>query len=436
MAIERGVEPALALLEAGRLQEARAYCEALLGEHPRHFDALCMGCFLAIQTYDLLTALHYIDRALDIDDGNATAHFNRGAVLQGLRNSAAALESYRRAIAIQPLFAEAHCNKAALELELGLPKDAFASASRAIQIRNDFPEALFNRANAQHALRRFGDAIIDYNSAVAMNPSYAEAYCNLGIAQASLQLWPAAASSFANALAIRPGYVKALTNLGNLSGELREWAAALRHFDRALDIDPGYGDAWANRGAMLRQLRQHGAALESFERAYEVTPEVPGLLGMLLHQKLTMCEWTRIDSLRNLLTEHIRLGRNPASPFEVLGLIDDPQLQRIFAETWAAAKYPADADGPPIGTCSDGVLTVAYFSADFHVHATAYLIAELFELHDRARFRIIGVSFGPDSDDPMRRRLAMACDHFVDVRNQSDAQIAALARQMRIDHCR
>ena len=39
-------------------------------------------------------------------------------------------------------------------------------------------------------------------------------------------------------------------------------------------------------------------------------------------------------------------------------------------------------------------IRVAYLSADFHSHATAYLIAELFELHDRARFEIVGVSFG------------------------------------------
>ena len=34
-------------------------------------------------------------------------------------------------------------------------------------------------------------------------------------------------------------------------------------------------------------------------------------------------------------------------------------------------------------------------SADFHEHATAYLLAGLFEQHDRTRFETIAVSYGP-----------------------------------------
>ncbi len=73
------------------------------------------------------------------------------------------------------------------------------------------------------------------------------------------------------------------------------------------------------------------------------------------------------------------------------------------------------------------------FSSDFHEHATAYLIAELLELHDRSRFEVTAFSFGPDSASPMRRRLRAACEHFVDVSQQSDDEIALLARESSID---
>ena len=48
---------------------------------------------------------------------------------------------------------------------------------------------------------------------------------------------------------------------------------------------------------------------------------------------------------------------------------------------------------------------IAYLSADFHQHATAFLMAELFEAHDRSHFEIIGVSFGVDDGSDVRRRL-------------------------------
>ena len=57
-------------------------------------------------------------------------------------------------------------------------------------------------------------------------------------------------------------------------------------------------------------------------------------------------------------------------------------------------------------------------------HATALLIAELFEKHDRERFSIVGYSYGPDDGSTMRRRLVKAFDRFVDVRNASFQEAA------------
>jgi predicted O-linked N-acetylglucosamine transferase (SPINDLY family) len=69
----------------------------------------------------------------------------------------------------------------------------------------------------------------------------------------------------------------------------------------------------------------------------------------------------------------------------------------------------------------------------FHNHATSYLIAELFELHDRSKFRVLAFSFGPDADDEMRLRISKAVDEFIDVRHLSDRNIAELSRHYRVD---
>src|SRR5262249_40015983 len=78
-------------------------------------------------------------------------------------------------------------------------------------------------------------------------------------------------------------------------------------------------------------------------------------------------------------------------------------------------------------------IKIAYLSADFHRHATAYLMAELFERHDRGRFEIIGVSFGPDDRSEMRARLGAAFDQFLDVRAKSDAEVARLLCELKVD---
>jgi protein O-GlcNAc transferase len=76
---------------------------------------------------------------------------------------------------------------------------------------------------------------------------------------------------------------------------------------------------------------------------------------------------------------------------------------------------------------------LAYLSADFHEHATAYLLAEVFEQHDRSRFDTIATSYGPDGENPMRTRLQAVFDGFIDVRTNSDVEVAALLREMEVD---
>src|SRR5450755_4621162 len=78
-------------------------------------------------------------------------------------------------------------------------------------------------------------------------------------------------------------------------------------------------------------------------------------------------------------------------------------------------------------------IRIGYFSADFRLHPVSLLLAELFELHDRSRFEIIAFAFGPPVDGAVQSRLARGFDQFIDVRGQSDAEVAALARTHSID---
>jgi predicted O-linked N-acetylglucosamine transferase (SPINDLY family) len=78
-------------------------------------------------------------------------------------------------------------------------------------------------------------------------------------------------------------------------------------------------------------------------------------------------------------------------------------------------------------------IRIGYFSADFHNHATMYLMAGLFELHDATNFEIYGFSFGPKSTDVMKLRAQRAMREFVDITRLSDAEVASLSRNYEID---
>ena len=54
-------------------------------------------------------------------------------------------------------------------------------------------------------------------------------------------------------------------------------------------------------------------------------------------------------------------------------------------------RRPLYVRGKTVASRSDRI-RIAYLSADFHSHATAYLMAGVFEQHDRGRFEIYAVS--------------------------------------------
>ena len=54
----------------------------------------------------------------------------------------------------------------------------------------------------------------------------------------------------------------------------------------------------------------------------------------------------------------------------------------------------------------------------------SYLIAELFERHDRTRFEIHGYCASPEDGSPIRARVIAAFDHFTSVRALSDEAAA------------
>jgi protein O-GlcNAc transferase len=108
--------------------------------------------------------------------------------------------------------------------------------------------------------------------------------------------------------------------------------------------------------------------------------------------------------------------------------------QKRCAELYVQQRYPASPQPLWRGErYRHERIRLAYVSADFHNHATAYLAAGLFEAHDRGRFETTAVSIDRAGDDAMRTRLRGAFDRFLDVSSRRDDEIAATLRELEID---
>ena len=424
----------VALLELRRVDDAlQSYGRAL--EINRNYAEAHHGRGVALLKLRRAgEALDSHERALRIKPDFAEACNGRGVALQELRRFDDALASFDRALHIKPDYAEAYTNRGVALQDLQRFEEALGSHDGAIRIKPNYAEAHYNRANALKELERFEEALDGYERAINLKPDYAEAHNNRGNALEDLGRFDQALNSFQRALIAKPDYAAPYFNLGNALAKLGRLDEALENYGRAIEIAPEHAEACNNRGNVLNELRRPEEALGSYARALAIKPDFEWLYGTWLHTKMRLCQWCDFNEDLHDLVVNIERARKITPPFPALTLVDSLSVQRKAAQTWLEHHRPSKDMLAPIEKRGRGErIRIGYYSADFHNHATAHLIAELFEKHDRTRFELVAFSFGPDIRDDMRQRLSAAFDEFVDVSGNSDKEIAQFSRQRAID---
>jgi predicted O-linked N-acetylglucosamine transferase (SPINDLY family) len=432
--LSQALRQAAAAYASGAWGRAEELCSGILNAEPHHFDALNLLGIIAARTGRATKAAELLKRAVAVNPGNATVHNNYGNVLKDLGRFADALVSYERALRIDAGLAEIHNNRAVSLQELGRFAEALDAYERALELKPAYAEAHGNRGNALRGLEQFEAALDSYERALKINPGYAEAYNNRGVTLQELRRFDAALESLERALTINPSYAEAYNNRGVTLQALGRLDEALDSYARALQINPVYAEAHVNRGVTLQQMRRFPDAVACFESALKIKPDEPWLRGACVHAKSQICDWTDWHAQISELIAGIERGMRTVRPFPLLARVDSVSLQRRASEIWVNARNPARPVLPPLGKRPrHPKIRLGYYSADYRNHPTAYLLAELFESHDRERFDVVAFSFGPDEHDAMRERLTASFERFIDVRALPDRQVAELSRELEID---
>lgn len=279
-------------------------------------------------------------------------------------------------------------------------------------------------ARAEEALRRETRAY----------PDFANAHNTLGVALVNQSKSEEALAAFLAAVRLDAGHAEANSNAGNVLYALGRAEDALPYLQRAVAANPKLADAHQNLGLVLHALRRYEEAAASFGRVMALAPHTPYALGSLVWSELFACDWRELVPHIADLREQVRENKVAAAPFTLIAVSDSPAEQRQCAERHVRETMGGGREPLWRGTrYAHSRIRLAYLSADFHQHATAQLTVRLFELHDRERFEVIGISYGADDRSAARERLTRAFDKFVDVDKMSDAQTASLLRDMEVD---
>ena len=269
---------------------------------------------------------------------------------------------------------------------------------------------------------------------IKVAPEYAVAHSNLGNVYTKLRQFDQALGAYEEAVRLDPQDAETWSNAGVAFFELKRFEEAIALYDKALAIDSNYAEALCNKGNALNELKRYEEAIACYEQALSINSNIDWAPGVWMHLKLKASSWENLEGNIQVLLAKVAASERVSNPFPLLAMSDDPMLHRQASAIYSQYQFPAN---PTLGSISKypkrEKIRIGYFSADFHNHATGYLLAELIELHDKNQFECIGISFGPSQGDAMRTRLEKSFDQFIDASAMSDREIAQLSRNLKID---
>jgi protein O-GlcNAc transferase len=324
------------------------------------------------------------------------------AGLQHLRAGrlAEAEASYRRVLAAQPGHSDALHLLGIVVYQMGRHERGVELIRQAIQRNGQRPTYFCDLGVMLKNQRKLDEAIAEYRRAIAIKPDLAEAHYNLGNALKDQGKRDEAIAAYRRTIAIKPNLAETHYNLGNALHDQGKLEEALASYERALAEKPDHAYAFSGAAACVMRL----------------------------------CNWDSRTRFAADVNAHVSGKKSIIYPFVLLNYNGDSALQLQCARNYIENEVPLSPRPFWAGqNWRHDKLRVAYLSADFRIHPVAHLTAELYELHNRSRFEIFGVSFGIDDSSEMRKRLVAAFDEFHDVRRMSDQEIAKLLYDRQVD---
>jgi predicted O-linked N-acetylglucosamine transferase (SPINDLY family) len=341
------------------------------------------------------------------------------------------------------------------------PAAAQAALAAALEREPRHADAWFHLGNLHREQRRYGDAIAAYETALIAAPENPSLHNNLGLALEGAGQPERAEAAYRAALTRAPDHRQSLGNLAHLLCTLRRYAEG-----RALceDYLRRFADAdatlWVDRGICLHHARDYDGAEASFVRALTLAPDDIVILtnlgsvlvdredferaesllaraaaqdasllyaaSLLAYCRAQLCAWDGLDALHDAIRRRLDTGSDDAiNAFAALSMPLSPELQLRVAQRWARDLGPVASSARPAASGRRGDrLRAGYVSSDFRTHATASLLAEVWERHDRTRMTTHAYSIGPPERSALRTRIEAAFDRFVDCSGEAVEQIA------------
>ena len=278
----------------------------------------------------------------------------------------------------------------------------------------------------------FAQSIKFFEKAIEINPNISETYNNLGNVYYEFKQFKIAIENYNKALKIKPNFALSYYNRAKALQEINQKQEAISDYDKAISINSNFSAAFKNLGNLYMELKILDKSIYNHVQALKINPNMSYLNGTIIQSKCGLSEWTNFKEDKLFLKNNILSGKKITSPFPTILIYDSPSLQKKAIEIFVKNEFEKPKK-IKLEKIKNKKIKIGYYSSDFHNHATMYLMANLFELHDKNKFETYAYSFGPDDGSKIRKRVMKTFDKFFDVKSKTTKEIVQHSRELNLD---
>jgi capsular polysaccharide biosynthesis protein/tetratricopeptide (TPR) repeat protein len=262
---------ALGEFKAGRLEAARAACEASLATSPAEAKAYRLLGLIESSRNRPADAADFLLRAAALAPSRSQTHRELGRVLQGAARFEAAAAAFGHAADLDPFDARSRTIQGELLGRVGQWPQAADALARGITGDPTQWEAFYNLGLILAELGHRRSAATAMTAAICLDPECGKAWQGLGLMQRQRRLWDQALGPFAHALVWMPASAKTRYHLGHCLLESGRPERAIGALSAALALKPGMTNGHLRMSQALLACDREGEAAVSFGRAQALT---------------------------------------------------------------------------------------------------------------------------------------------------------------------
>ena len=314
---------------------------------------------------------------------------------------------------------------------------AIVQWEKALKINPKFVDGLNNLGNALSRIGKFDEAINYLNKALKIKPDFFETYYTLSEIYFKKNDYGNSLININKALDLKPDNLLIIKIKIEILLKLNKKKDLLNFLDNAIGYHPNNAELYNHKAKILSAVGMNSQSINSYKTVYMLDQNFPYVLGNIVNDKLTNCEWGGIDKDIEEIKNKINQKKEVADPFLVSTLFDSPYLQNESAKIWIK-QYETKDEYKEIDKLNKSVkINLGYYSTDFRDHPVGHLISKMLETHDKSKFNIYGfyLSKKQKENDRYYLRIKNIFKEFYDVSEMSEKEIISLSRDLKIDIC-